>query len=302
MRMVKKFVVGISNQLIRLTMKQRGQRVVILHNHLFKNAGSTIDWALQQNFDDAFVDHRDNEQMKKGAAYLGPYLIDNRQIIALSTHHLTLPLPEMPKLRLMQIIMFRHPLERVTSVYNFERAQESDTHPGVIHAQKFSLRDYIYWRMRPEVGSTIRNFQVRKLLPPRKIGQEKISENEMDNLKRQLKRIELLGLVGRFDESMVLFEESLGRAFPLIDLSYIAQNVGQEASLKQEARLERLRAEIGNETYDLLAENNQQDLQLLSFAEEEFEFRISKVSNFVAKLKNFRARCAAKSSMASKRG
>lgn len=55
--------------------------------HAFKNAGSTIDWALEKNFNKAFIDHRDDKNMKKGAAYLGPYLIENLNISALSSHH-----------------------------------------------------------------------------------------------------------------------------------------------------------------------------------------------------------------------
>lgn len=295
MKIYKMLAEGISNGIARVALKIRGQRVVILHNHIFKNAGTTIDWALENNFRKAFVDHRDDDLMRQGASYLGPYLSNNKHITALSSHHLTMPLPELANTRLLMIMMFRHPIERVTSVYNFERDQVSDTHPGVIHARKYSLRDYVIWRMRPEAGATIRNFQVRKILPPMEIGQEIISDIEMAKVKNQLKEIELLGLVRRFDESMVLFEECLSSIFPHIDLSYVAQNVGQKASLTQEARLERLRAEIGSKTYDLLVENNQQDLQLLSFAEKEVESRISKVTNFAEKLANFRARCAAKS-------
>lgn len=284
----------VANWMARAALRMRGERVIVLHNHIFKNAGSTIDWALENYFRKAFVDHRDDDLMRQGASYLGSYLSINKHITALSSHHLTMPLPELANVRLLMIMMFRHPIERVISAYNFERDQISDTHPGVIHARKYSLRDYILWRMRPEVGPTIRNFQVRKMLPPRKIGQEKISADEMSKATNQLKEIELLGLVGRFDESMVLFEECLSRIFPQIDLSYIAQNVSREASLTQEARLERLRETIGDEIYDVLLENNQQDIQLLSFAEEEVESRISKIDGFVEKLENFRARCAAK--------
>ena len=35
-------------------------RNVILHYHLFKNAGSTLDWSLQRQFGAGFVDHRDD--------------------------------------------------------------------------------------------------------------------------------------------------------------------------------------------------------------------------------------------------
>ncbi|MBI5006887.1 MAG: hypothetical protein HZB95_07140 [Nitrosomonadales bacterium] len=293
-----KIIESVSNGLARVALRLRGRRAVILHNHLFKNAGSSIDWALQNGFGEAFVDHRDDAQMRKGAAYLGPYLVENCKIQALSSHHLTLPLPEIQGVKLLRMMMFRHPIERVTSVYTFERAQVSDTHPGVIHAQKYSLRDYILWRMKPEVGPTIRNFQARKMLPPRKLGQEEFSEDEMSYLKGELQSIEMLGLVERFDESMVLFEECLRKVFAGVDLSYVAQNVGQDTSLKQANRLEKLKADIGDETYDLLIEHNRSDLRLFALAEAEVAARIARVRDFDEKLADFRARCKARAQAA----
>jgi hypothetical protein len=136
---------------------------------------------------------------------------------------------------------------------------------------------------------------VRKALPPRKLSQEIISEQDMVNARQFVLSVEMLGLVERFDESMVLFEEKLKKIFPYIDLSYVAQNVGQEASEKQEVRLERLKAEIGDETYELLVKSNQKDLQLLAFVGEEFESRISRIKAFSKKLISFQARCASKS-------
>ena len=37
---------------------------VILHGHIFKNAGTTLDWALKRSFGKAFVDHRRDDQMR----------------------------------------------------------------------------------------------------------------------------------------------------------------------------------------------------------------------------------------------
>jgi len=278
----------------RFARNSRHGSVIIMHNHIFKNAGTTIDWALKNNFGSAFVDHREDMKMRKEADYLSTYLCKNRWIKALSSHHLVMPLPSIPDLELLTLMIMRHPIERVESVYNFERKQVSDTHPGVIHARKYSLRDYILWRMKPEVGATIRNFQARKMLPPRKTGQDKFLDSEVLQLKEQLRDVELLGLVSRFDESMVLFEEYLCKIFPEIDLSYVPQNVSQAHTIGLELRLQRLESEIGHETYDVLLENNRQDMLLLGYAEKEIDLRISQVNDFQDKLTDFRARCAAR--------
>jgi len=269
------------------------RRCVVLHNHLFKNAGSTLDWALNKNFGSAFIDHRNDAEMKKGASYLGGYLTENDKVKALSTHHLRLPLPEITDVDVLLLTFFRHPIERVTSVYNFERAQRCNSTPGVIHARKLSLGDYILWRMKPGVGSTIRNFHAKRMLPPRKAGQELISDEEMSSIARTIQNMDMVGTVDRFDESMVLFEEYLKPFYPEIDLSYVAQNVGQDPDENREQRLERLKAEIGEETFNLLLENNQADLAVYSLAQQELEKRISAIDDFQSKLKDFQSRCQA---------
>lgn len=229
--------------------------------------------------------------MRLGANYLGPYLSEKKHIKALSSHHLTMPLPELASVRLMMIMMFRHPIERVTSVYNYERKQVGSTTPGAIQARKLNLREYILWRMQPTVGCTIRNFHARKLLPPKGAAKDAISDQEMATVMESAAAMELLGLVDRFDESMVLFEHCLEKIFPEIDLSYKMQNVGQEVSRSRMERIESIKAEVGEDTFHLLQENNRRDLELHAWVESEFEHRIIKVPDFNDRLLAFRARC-----------
>ena len=267
-------------------------RFVLVHNHIFKNAGSSIDWALKKNFGDNFLDHRDDDLMRRGAAYLGPYLENQKNIRALSTHHLTLPLPDISKVNILQIMMFRHPIERVTSVYSFERKQIEATTPGAIHAQKFNLNDYILWRMRPDVGATIRNFHVLKSLPPKIQRLEAYTSEDVSSAKRYLKSIKLLGLVEKFDESMVLFEHVVGRLGRNIDLSYVKQNVNQDyLGLNREERINNLRSQIDDYTFNLLVANNEQDLELYAWVEREFMARIKSIPDFNNRLDAFRKRC-----------
>lgn len=269
-----------------------GNRIVVIHNHLFKNAGSTIDWALQKNFKKYFIDHRDNDSMiRDGQAYLGQYLTQHSKLSALSSHHLPLPLPDLSGVKLLAITMFRHPIERVTSVYNFERKQKDASTPGAIQARKLPLKDYIEWRMRPESGSTIRNFHIRRALPSNLRSDDQINERTLTMAKDFLNSQPLLGLVERFDESMVLFEECLKSYFPGIDLTYKPQNIGQHQDENRMARIDRLKEEIGDQTYNLLLAKNREDLDLYTWVELELEKRISLIENFEDKLDLFKSRC-----------
>ncbi len=267
------------------------RNAIVIHNHLFKNAGSTIDWALKRSFGSSFVDHRDDALMRKGRDYLGPYLENDEHINAISTHHLSFPLPEVKGIHLLVMTMFRHPIERVTSVYNFERKQTCNSTPGVIHARKFSIGEYIEWRLKPEVGSTIRDFHSRRMLPYKKACNEQVTLSELRLVEESVKRSEMIGIVEKFDESMVLFEEEMKVHFPTVDLSYALQNIGQNPNEKQGERLRKLKSEIGEATYSSLEESNQSDLMLHGFVVNEFNRRVSNIDGFQEKLENFRLRC-----------
>jgi hypothetical protein len=273
--------------------QMRGKRLIIIHNHVFKNGGSTIDWALRRNFKSGFVDHHDNRNMQKGAEYLGPYLSGHPQIRAISTHHLRPPLPEIGDARLVTIMMFRHPIERVTSVYNFERLQIHAETLGARYARDHDLREYVQWRMQYTVPPTIRNFHIFRTLPPPVNWKKEVDENKFALAKAYIDSVEMLGFVERFDESMVLFEEELRTFLPDIDLAYVIQNVGQRKMETQEERIERLRNEIGDDTFQRLENSNAKDMELYQYAQNVFEKRCAAVPDLNEKLRIFRDRCTA---------
>lgn len=278
------------SSLLNIFRKGHGARNVIVHNHLFKNAGSTIDWILHKNFGNRFVDHRDNTAMIRGkTAYLETFFRENPHVRAFSSHHLALPLPVMDGVSFHLLMMFRHPLERVTSVYNFERAQPQADTLGARFASKHSLRDYVIWRMRPDVPPSIRNYHLTRALP-NSFRLKPLSPSDMDSAKKFLESIPLLGIVERFDESMVLFEEKLRPIFPAISFAYKPQNVRQNRSETQEQRLDRLRAEIGEEAFDLFVEHNRLDLKLYEYAQVLCKQRLDKIEYLGQKLIAFRGR------------
>jgi len=265
-------------------------RVVIIHNHLFKNAGTTIDFALRRNFGDQFLDHRDDESMMKGSSYLGPFLLENPDIVALSTHNLTLPLPALEGVYLPMIMMLRHPIERVTSVYHFERKQlDSDTE-GAVYARGHSLKEYIQWRMIQSVTNTVRNFYMGRSMPPRPSANQPFTKNEFHDACDFLRNVEMLGFVDQFDESMVLFEEFLKPIFPEINLAYIPKNVSQEFKTIEE-RVGELEEELGTSLFDAFYHSNKNDLALFERVKEFFVEKIQAVSAFESKLQEFKERC-----------
>ena len=237
-------------------------------------------------FSGCFDDHRDDVDMRRGGtAYLSQYLDEKSRIKAISSHHLCMPLPKNHEI--VPLFLFRDPIERVRSVYLFERRQISET-PGAIHAKKYDFKEYVSWRMRKDVNPTIRNFQTRYC----SVDKKGISDITLCQTLDFLTKHALIGIVDRYDESMVCYEESLKRYFPNIDLAYVKQNVSSASEKKTLAvKKQEILCDLG-ETADILLKNNQLDITLYAEMQKLLDKRISAITDFDEKLKNFKSRCS----------
>lgn len=268
--------------------KHQLRRTVIAHGHIFKNAGTTFDWALRKNFGEGFCDHRDDEPMDRyGASYLGQYLRDNPGICAISSHHLC-DTSAIAGIDVIPVYILRHPIERILSVYNFERRQDSSS-PGAMAAKKYNFRDYVQWRMEPDVNGVIRDYQTIYLagLQARKPP----IECTVDIFNAAMLKVQssLVGLVENFDASMVRFEASLKSRNIEVDLSYIKQNVSSESTTVAGNATSYIAEELG-EVFNHVLSRNSYDLALYCAATQLFEKE--QVNGFAEKLAEFKQRCA----------
>jgi len=265
------------------------ERTVIIHCHIFKNAGTTFEWSLERNFGQAFLVHRDDEKMKKGAEYLGPFLYENPNIKALSSHHIKFPLPEIPNTRLLPVFIIRHPIDRIGSIYLFE--SKKDTHaPKTMTAKNMSFQEYVLWRMNPTNEGLIRNFQTRYCLNEQA---DVINEEDYKIALKRISEIPLLGLVDYYDESMVLFEEALRPYYPDINLAYIRERVTIGGEKAVEQRVNSILKALTLEVMDILFANNHWDLMLYLETKSIIRERIANVPYFADKLNDFYQRCLA---------
>jgi GT2 family glycosyltransferase len=264
-----------------------GPRPVIVHCHLFKNAGSTLDWSLQRNFGPSFIDHRDDDNMRRGAEFLGPFIANHPDLIAISSHHVRLPLPKSEDFQTIPIMALRHPIERARSVYEFERRQESDT-PGAQAAKSLSFADYVRWRMNPDVAPTIRNFQCSFCTSQFDIT---IGEKQYLESVALLTEIPALVIVERYDESMLLLEHYLDGYFPGIDLAYVRQNATPGRVGGLEDRVDAVIRELGPELGQAFQEQNHWDMKLYNDALAIMEERLGALGRVDQLLENFQLRC-----------
>lgn len=268
-------------------------RDIVLHGHIFKNAGTTLDWSLARSFGDAFLDYREDQPMRReGGRHLLKVLAENAGLAALSSHHLPRDIPSVPAARLHVMYLLRHPLLRIRSVYDFERGQQADT-LGAQAAKQMSFREYVEWRMRPDTPATIRNFQTLYLAQPKRTRAK--AGRDLRRFVDALvfaQSLPAIGVVEFYDESMVIFEEQLRPQMPELDLAYIPQNISgnQLSSMNLERRMELILEELGSLS-KVVIDNNSYDLALYQAACEKVQLAMSRIQDFDGKLATFRERC-----------
>lgn len=268
-------------------------RNIILHGHMFKNAGTSLDWSLARSFGDAFLDHRDDQAMRRhGGRHLAEVLAADRDLMALSSHHLPRDIPALPGVRLHSIYLLRHPLLRIRSVYDFEREQQADT-LGAQAAKRMSFREYVAWRMQPDTPPTIRNFQTFYLSKKKRSRARpaRVLPLCFDALVFA-QSLPVVGIVELYDQSMVLLEEKLRPHLPTLDLAYIPQNVSGNplAAVDEGQRLALILQELGDLGKTVI-DNNSYDLALYQAALETLTAATSSVPDFAGRLAGFRERC-----------
>src|SRR5579872_811278 len=105
-------------------------RFVLLHYHILKNAGSTIEEILYFNFRDrlARIDKPDRDGHVSNADIVG-HLNENPAIAAFSSHQIQYPTPREPGYLFFDLCFLREPLDRIRSIYDYFRLKPSEGDP-----------------------------------------------------------------------------------------------------------------------------------------------------------------------------
>lgn len=261
---------------------------ILLHCHFFKNAGSTIDWALRRSFGTGFYENKEhfysvlewNNHLER--------LLEKQIITALSTHIFSLRPPKIDGVQFWLLAMVRHPIERVTSVAAFEKKQKYRNTFGTIADSAIGIQGYVEAFLRDGTPASIRNIHTLRFA-----GRDNgypVSDDDFARAIRTLEQCPTIGMVEFFDESMVLFEEVLQTRFPQLDLAYIIQNVHQTPQGIGE-RILKLQTELGEDLFGRLLSKNAMDMRFYDLVKQIFHERIGAVPDFPLKLEKFRNRC-----------
>ena len=238
---------------------QSGERNVILHCHLFKNAGTSVDHILKSNFEDRWEEREfPTSDYASNADLVRTHLQSNTRLQAFSTHTGNWNLSfDIRNTNVFPIIFIRHPITRVLSAYRFEKKQDADT-VGSRLAKESDFAGYINVRLGNPKDFAFKNFQSLRLAF--------FAGNSITNLETQaheaFDQAPFIGSVESFDQSCERLDDYLRAHFPGFEAIATRKNVTDTKSTTLTEQLEKIREELGDELYTSLVDHNRLDLEI----------------------------------------
>jgi len=234
-------------------------RPIIVHYHFFKNAGTSLDKTLIDNFGTTWTNYEHPTGSPIFKHDLERHLTSNPWITVLSSHTALLPPPALPNSIVIPIFFLRHPIDRARSIYEFERLQTSDTE-GARAAKEMNISDFVRWRLSRTSDRSIRNFQVHRLSAAGH------GSTELQRSKNALSSLPFFGVVEEYTKSLSLLSKTLRRHFPQIALKNFHENFTSSRNSALAEKLSRFKSSLDESAYKTLIDANNDDYDIWRFA------------------------------------
>lgn len=260
-------------------------RFILLHHHIFKNAGSTLDGSLHQHFGDGFAEFHpeSSDGGRVRPDQLFEFLEGRPGLQAVSSHHFhgidfAAHLDDRRRASLMffDFALLRHPVLRLASTYLYYQGFASSGNPIQIAAQEFSFAGFLRHLIRYHPNYVI-NPQVTMFgcehygAPP--------SEYHLDIATERLLRMTMVGTVEKYDEAMTVASYMLQPVFPGLNLLGKIKNKSERSGIAgYDGTLDSVQRAVGDELFDLLCGLNDLDIQLWSRISDESARRLKYVA------------------------
>jgi hypothetical protein len=242
-----------------------GERPLLLHYHLFKNAGTSVDEMLKRNFGERWGQGEFEHPGRANVREVQAYLESRPAIDAFSSHTANLPPPQVPGRRVIPILFLRHPLARVKSAYQFERKQEADTF-GARLAKEQDFAGYVRILLTHPEHRQARNFQTYRLA----FGEPRAKGSEMERARAALAALPFCGLVEAYESSLERLQALLAPLLPDFRAIAVRSNVTSAAPANLDQVLGEIDAELGPELTQQLREANADDLELFKMVSDSY--------------------------------
>lgn len=221
-------------------------RTVILHYHLFKNAGTSVDQALAENFHEKWLTKEFPVNGDSNAPLVAEWIAQSNAV-AYSSHTAMGPLIQLPQVRVLPLLFLRDPIERIKSAYRFERSQKADTY-GAILAKELDFEGYVRARLGKAGDRQCADFQTHRLATLVAAP----GSSELERAKLALRRLFFVGRVEDFDASMSKLMRKLKTFYP----EFTYRPVHKNSSTKSDSL-------CSGDFLEFLLGRNQKDIELL---------------------------------------
>jgi hypothetical protein len=251
-------------------------RQVLLHYHILKNGGSSIMEILRRSYWGTFAefDLPDRDAEIKPPDLIA-FLERNPHVNAFSSHQIFYPLPQAPGFLFYDVCFLRDPIDRIRSIYDYFHGRPADGDPIRQLAHDHTLGEFVR-HLVEEMPWTVNDVQVNLLAnglvhdQPRGIGDLEIAT-------RRMLDTSFLGVVDRYDASLVAGQHGLSVAFPGLNCVQAPVNDSAAPGLTFVERQEHFRKSCDEAVYVELLRLNEMDFELLRRAREEVRRRFALV-------------------------
>jgi hypothetical protein len=274
---------------IDVTLMAQKMRFVVVHYHIFKNAGTTIERILDREFPGRFAKiHGPTADATLDAEDLAAFLKDHPNVQAVTSHHLRYPAPAIRNTVVFDCCLLRHPLDRLDSLYSYYRRIDS-TDPLCRNAHRQSPAEFVR-ELLNRSPEQVSNVQVTHLAN-RGAFTRPANEADLQRAVQTVRSMALPGVVEMFQESMVAGEYFMRPAFPALRLGSGPANVSRQVLPGAAERERRLVQRWGWDLYEQLSRLNELDIELVERAGDEIRRRLSMIPAVPDRMAEFGARC-----------
>jgi hypothetical protein len=245
-------------------------RTVIVHYHIFKNAGTSIDRLLNMAFGNGWASLEGPTPTSLLRPHdLSVFIRNKPEIVAVSSHLLRPPAP--PEVRVLPVILLRHPLDRAFSVYSYLRRNHDDFDAGAV-ARQASFSEFVLWCLNNKTlgGMVISNYQVIHLsgasFRNEHIYQAVATEGDLAHAIHYLSDAACFGTVDRFDAAMGKLRQAAATVNLIIPVVRVAENATSDRPEELAERLHLAERLLGPALHRRYLTENELDYRLYEWA------------------------------------
>lgn len=241
---------------------------LLIHFHIFKNAGTSFQWALQQGIGSR--PHEYDPSSPDGLLspkQLASYATRTSEARVIFTHQAALPPPRIRGRKVLSSILIRDPIARIRSIYAFER-QQVHSSQGAVKAKELDFKGYVEWRLAcsPAMFCNYQVYFCSRTAFNKK--DEGTTETHLRTAIANLDLIDIVGTVERYIDWLGLAQSILSEFFPQLKLVVTRRNATSTSTNVSHAEiLDHLLKDLGFALAERLLECNQLDMCLYQVAE-----------------------------------